>query len=298
MRRRSLAAGVLILVLSLLLSCSPVPQQAQRAEPQPAVNKAPHSVVSSGEKALKEEARVPPATPPPPVYSFEIRNSYPHDHAAFTQGLVIQDGVLFESTGLHGSSSLRKVDLQTGRVLKKIDVPAEYFAEGMTIFRGKIFQLTWQSHKGFTYNPESFAKTGEFAYEGEGWGLTHDEHSLIMSDGTNRIRFLDPSSFKVVRTIKVFDGTLPLTQLNELEYIRGEIYANIWQTDRVVRIAPGTGEVIGWIDLTGLLKIKDDPAEPVNVLNGIAYDERKDRLYVTGKLWPKLFEIKLKPKKQ
>jgi glutamine cyclotransferase len=265
MRRGSLAACMLGLVLLLLLACSSsAPQAGQHAGP-------------------------------PPVYTYEVRDSYPHDPAAFTQGLVIQDGALFESTGLHNSSSLRKVDLRTGRVLKRVDVPSEYFAEGMTIFRGKIFQLTWQTHKGFVYDPDSFEKTGEFAYEGEGWGLTHDEQFLIMSDGTNSLRFLDPSSFQVVRTIKVFDGARPLTQLNELEYIKGEIYANIWQTDRIARIAPASGEVLGWIDLTGLLKIKND-SEPVNVLNGIAYDEAQDRLFVTGKLWPKLFEIKLKRK--
>jgi glutamine cyclotransferase len=253
------------LVLPLLIACSSLTPQAERAGP-------------------------------PPVYTYEVRDSYPHDPTAFTQGLVIQDGALFESTGLHNSSSLRKVDLRTGRVLKKVDVPAEFFAEGMTIFRGKIFQLTWQSPKGFVYDLNSFEKTGEFAYEGEGWGLTHDDQFLILSDGTNAIRFLDPSNYAVVKTIKVFDGARPLTQLNELEYIKGEIYANIWQTDRIARIAPASGEVTGWIDLTGLLKIKNDSEPPVDVLNGIAYDEAQDRLFVTGKLWPKIFEIKLKLK--
>ena len=163
----------------------------------------------------------------------------------------------------------------------------------MTIFEGKIFQLTWEAQKGFTYDINSFKKTGEFAYEGEGWGLTHDQQFLIMSDGTNAIRFLDPNSFKVVRTIKVFDAARPLMELNELEYIKGEIYANIWQTNRIARIAPASGEVLEWIDLDGLLKIEDN-SKPVDVLNGIAYDEAHDRLFVTGKLWPKLFEIQLK----
>jgi glutamine cyclotransferase len=280
MRSVSLSAGALMLVLPLLFACSSAPQ-GQWARPQSESAEQPDRQTSQGL--------------PPPVYTFKVRKSFPHDPTAFTQGLVFQDGALFESTGLYGASSLRKVDLETGRVLKKIEVPAEYFAEGMTIFQGKIFQLTWKAHKGFTYDLKSFEKTGEFAYEGEGWGLTHDDQFLIMSDGTNQLRFLDPSSFKVVRTIKVFDAARPLMELNELEYIKGEIYANIWQTNRIARIAPASGEVLGWIDLDGLLKIEDN-SQPVDVLNGIAYDEASDRLFVTGKLWPKLFEIQLKKK--
>jgi glutamine cyclotransferase len=298
MRRRSLAARALMLVLPLLFACS-TDQRAQRLATQHA-NHASHAInsplpaINNGDKASPTQDGAP-LVPTPPVYSFEVRRSFPHDHAAFTQGLVLYDGALFESTGLYGSSSLRKVDLKTGRVLKKIDVPAEYFAEGMTIFRGKIFQLTWKAHKGFTYDPESFQKSGEFAYEGEGWGLTHDDQFLIMSDGTNQLRFLDPSDFKVARTINVLDDGRPLMELNELEYVKGEIYANVWQTDRIARINPQTGEIKGWINLAGLLKIKDQN-DPVDVLNGIAYDQERDRLYVTGKLWPTLFEIKLKTK--
>jgi glutamine cyclotransferase len=293
MRRRSFATWALVLVLSLLPACNSAPQTL-RVEPQPA-SATPQAAVSEGLKAEQAKAVVPLAQPPP-VYSFEVRKSFPHDRAAFTQGLVLYDGSLFESTGLYGSSSLRKVDLKSGRVLKKKDVPSEYFAEGMTIFRGKIFQLTWKAQKGFTYDPASFEKSGEFAYEGEGWGLTHDEQFLIMSDGTNQLRFLDPSDFHVSRTIKVMDGGRPLMELNELEYIKGEIYANVWQTDRIARINPRSGEILGWINLTGLLNQRGDGA-PVDVLNGIAYDEARDRLYVTGKLWPKLFEIRLKKKK-
>ena len=230
-----------------------------------------------------------------PVYTYEVVKSWPHDCTAFTQGLVFYDGLLFESTGQYGSSTLRKIDLGAEKILKKVKVPKEYFAEGITIFQGKIFQLTWESHRGFVYDLESFERLGEFSYDGQGWGLTHDGHSLIMSDGTNRIRFLDPVSFHVERKISVYDNNLPLSELNELEYIKGEIYANIWQSNRIVRIAPDSGKILGWIDLTGLLPSKEG-CEQVDVLNGIAYDEGGDRLFVTGKLWPRIFEIRLKRK--
>lgn len=228
-----------------------------------------------------------------PVYTYEVINTFPHDPDAFTQGLIYYDGALYESTGRYGKSSLRQVDLKTGEVLKKISVPDQFFAEGMTIFGGKIFQLTWVHKRGFVYDLKSFDKLSEFTYDGEGWGLTTDGHVLILSDGTNRIRFLDPQTFKVTKTISVFDAGVPLKELNELEFIKGEIYANIWQTDRIVRINPATGNITGWIDLTGLLKPENDNQHP-DVLNGIAYDEAHDRLFVTGKLWPKLFEIRLK----
>lgn len=237
----------------------------------------------------------PAASDEVPVYTFKVINSWKHDSRAFTQGLVFYDGLLYESTGLYGQSSLRKVELRTGKVLKKVNVPGIYFAEGMTIFQGKIFQLTWKAHKGFIYDPDSFKQTGEFAYEGEGWGLTHDEQFLIMSDGTNRLRFLNPATFKVERTISVFDNDAPLAELNELEYVKGEIYANIWQTDRIVRLDPQSGKILGWVDLRGLLPVKDND-KPVDVLNGIAYDAAQDRLFVTGKLWPRLYEIRLQRK--
>ena len=228
-----------------------------------------------------------------PIYTYEVVNHWPHDPQAYTQGLVFHDGALFESTGLYGSSSLRKVDLQSGAVLKRVDVPGKYFAEGITIFRGKVFQLTWQSQKGFIYDLNDFKLLGEFSYEGEGWGLTHDDQFLIMSDGTSRIRFLDPSSFRVVRTIRVSDNNIPVTQLNELEYIKGEIYANVWHMDRIARLDPGSGNVLGWIDLMGLRPL-ESRHDVETVLNGIAYDETNDRLFVTGKRWPKIFEIRLK----
>ncbi|HEX8181148.1 MAG TPA: glutaminyl-peptide cyclotransferase [Pyrinomonadaceae bacterium] len=227
-----------------------------------------------------------------PTYSYEVKHVYPHDTGAFTQGLIFRDRLLWESTGLNGESSLRKVELDTGRVVKKIDVPQQYFAEGMTVFRGRVYQLTWQSQKGFIYDPETFQQLGEFAYTGEGWGLTHDNDYLILSDGTNRLRFLDPATFAVKRTINVSLNGQPVRELNELEYVKGEIYANVWQTDRIMRIDPQTGNVLGVIDLTGLLPAADRTTW-TDVLNGIAYDEASDRLFVTGKLWPKLFEIQL-----
>jgi glutamine cyclotransferase len=230
-----------------------------------------------------------------PVYTYQVVNTYPHDPAAFTQGLIYQDDVLFESTGLNGRSTLRRVELSTGRVLNRVDVSQEYFAEGITLFDGKIFQLTWHDGKGFIYDPANFRRTGEFSYDGEGWGLTHDDRSLILSDGTNKLRFLNPSTFAVERTISVLVDGKPLDELNELEYVKGEIYANIWQTDKIVRIDPSSGKILGWIDLTSLLPVSDRDRE-TNVLNGIAYDKDTDRLFVTGKLWPKLFEIKLKQK--
>jgi glutamine cyclotransferase len=227
-----------------------------------------------------------------PTYSYKIKNSWPHDRRAYTQGLIFLEGILWESTGQYGASSLRKVELKTGKVIKQISVPQSYFAEGMTVFHNKVFQLTWQGQKGFIYDPATFQKQGEFAYTGEGWGLTHDGQSLIMSDGTDGIRFLDPSTLRTMHTISVTDRGEPVDQLNELEYIDGEIYANIYQTDRIARIDPKTGNVLGWIDLSGLLAAQDRTGEE-DVLNGIAYDEAGRRLFVTGKLWPKMFEIEI-----
>ncbi|HEY3581870.1 MAG TPA: glutaminyl-peptide cyclotransferase [Pyrinomonadaceae bacterium] len=230
----------------------------------------------------------------PVKYGYEIVHIYPHDPGAFTQGLVFINGKLYEGTGEAGRSSLREVDLQTGHVLKKVDVPEPYFGEGIALLNNKIYQLTWQHQVGFIYNADTFEQVGKFNYSGEGWGLTTDGHSLILSDGTNRIRFLDPDSFHVTKTIAVVDGNLPVNELNELEYVNGEIYANIWHDNRIVTIDPQTGRITGWIDLTGLLPPGDVTDEEA-VLNGIAYDQTGNRLFVTGKLWPRLFEIKLKP---
>jgi glutaminyl-peptide cyclotransferase len=226
-------------------------------------------------------------------YGYQIVNMWPHDANAFTQGLIFVEGKLYESTGQEGHSSLRQVDLQTGNVVKKVDVPEPYFAEGITLLNGKIYQLTWQHQVGFIYDPQKFEPIGRFNYEGEGWGITNDGHSLIMSDGSNRLRFLDPDSFRVTKTIAVFDGKTPVNQLNELEYVNGEIYANIWHDQRIVTIDPQNGHVTGWIDLSGLLQ-PGDVRDEEGVLNGIAFDQAGNRLFVTGKLWPRLFEVKLK----
>lgn len=231
-----------------------------------------------------------------PVYSYTVVRTFPHDRQAFTQGLVYEGGFLYESTGLFGSSSLRKVELETGQVLKKIDIESQFFAEGLALFGGRAIQLTWTTQVGFIYDQESFDRIGGFTYSGEGWGLTHDGSSLIMSNGTDEIRFLDPTNFQVRRTIKVTDHGVGIRRLNELEYIEGEIWANIWQTDRIARIEPASGRIAGWVDLTGILPA-EDRFPPVDVLNGIAYDPEQKRIFVTGKLWPKLFEIKLRSRR-
>jgi glutaminyl-peptide cyclotransferase len=230
-----------------------------------------------------------------PEYGFKVIHVYPHDPEAFTQGLVYHDGFLYEGTGLNGRSSLRKVDLQTGAVLQKSDLPQEFFGEGIAIFKNKIVQLTWQSQVGFIYNLSDFKPMGKFSYPGEGWGLTTADGEILMSDGSAQIRFLDGNSLREKHRITVRDGTTPVTQLNELEYVRGEIFANVWHTDRIARISPRTGKVVGWIDLNGIISPifrRSDDA----VLNGIAYDPQGDRLFVTGKLWPNIFEIQIVPK--
>jgi glutamine cyclotransferase len=223
-----------------------------------------------------------------------IVHAYPHDPQAYTQGLIYLDGHLYESTGLNGRSSLRMVDLDTGHVEQEIPIPSQYFAEGLTNWGSTLVQLTWLAHTGFVYDRFSFRQLRTFHYDGEGWGLTQDGRSLILSDGTATLRFLDPETFKVTRSIVVKEGDSPVTQLNELEYVRGEIYANVWHTDRIARISPATGKVLGWIDLSGLLSADQHP-DPEAVLNGIAYDAAHNRLFVTGKLWPRLFEIEVIP---
>jgi len=230
----------------------------------------------------------------PPTYAYEINNTFPHDPNAFTQGLLFLDGNLFESTGLNGQSSLRKVDLKTGRVLKKIDVASEYFAEGLATLNGKLFQLTWQNHKAFVYDLTTFHVEKEFSYEGEGWGLTTDGQFLIMSDGTQNLRFIDSTNFTVKKTISVYHNDQPVTRLNELEFVKGEIFANIWQTFYVARVDPETGKLRGVINFNGILSPSDYTGN-LDVMNGIAYDPQADRLFVTGKNWPKVFEIRLKP---
>jgi glutaminyl-peptide cyclotransferase len=227
-----------------------------------------------------------------PVYTYVIVNIYPHDRDAFTQGLVFEDGFLYEGTGLYGHSTLRRVDLETGNILQVHELSDEYFGEGITIYEDKIIQLTWKSSTGFVYDKNTFELLREFSYPTEGWGITHDGERLIMSDGTSTLYFMNPQTFERVGQLEVSDNDGPVTRLNELEYIKGEIYANVWQTDRIARIAPETGRVIAWVSLQGLLTA-EDRLEHVDVLNGIAYDAQNNRLFVTGKLWPKLFEIKL-----
>ena len=231
--------------------------------------------------------------PAPDPDAYQIVHVYPHDSQAFTQGLIFVDGHLYESTGLNGRSSLRMEDLSTGQVLQHYDLPAQYFGEGLTEWGSTLVQLTWTSHTGFVYDRFSFTLLRTFHYAGEGWGLTHDDKQLIMSDGTPYIRFLNPKSFREARRIRVLDEAgHPVQNLNELEYIHGEIYANVWETDRIARISPRTGRVLGWIDLSGIID-RGELGSSDAVLNGIAYDSTGARLFVTGKLWPKLFEIKV-----
>jgi len=228
-----------------------------------------------------------------PTYGYEVVRVYQHSTDAFTQGLEYRNGKLYESTGGEGESSLRLVELESGKVLDKVDVPMPYFAEGITLLNGKIYQLTWQNQVGFIYDATTLSKIGQFNYEGEGWGLTNDGQSLILSDGTNQLRFLDPGTFKVTKTIAVREGNSPIDSLNELEYFNGEIYSNVWHRDVVAIINPQTGRVNGWIDLKGLLP-PGEAGDPEAVLNGIAHDAASQRVFVTGKLWPKLFEIRIK----
>lgn len=228
-----------------------------------------------------------------PVYGYEIVNVFPHDSKAFTQGLEYRGGFLYEGTGLHGQSSLRKEELETGKVLQEVNLPERYFGEGITVINGRIVELTWQSHEGFVYAQPTFRMLRDFQYPGEGWGLANDGKFIYMSDGTSSIRVLDPSTLAEIRRFTVHEGGRQIVRLNELEWVRGELFANVWTTDRIVRISPQDGRVVGWIDLTGLLP-PQDRTQNVDVLNGIAYDSMGDRLFVTGKLWPKLFQIKLR----
>jgi glutaminyl-peptide cyclotransferase len=234
--------------------------------------------------------------PIPTRYGYRVVKTYPHDRTAFTQGLEFRDGFLYEGTGLAGRSSLRKVELATGKVVQNFDVPQPFFGEGITVLDQRIFELTYTTQTGFIYDKTNFRVLKSFNYPGEGWGLTNDGKRLYMSDGSSEIRVWDPATLKEVRRITVKDGTREIKGLNELEFVKGEIYANVWHDDRIARISPADGKVLGWIDLTNILPKSEHP-EPEAVLNGIGYDAAGDRLFVTGKLWPKIFEIKLVPKK-
>jgi glutaminyl-peptide cyclotransferase len=230
----------------------------------------------------------------PPEYTFEVVNRFPHDPDAFTQGFAYHAGFFYEGTGRKGSSSLRQEDPETGKIIRKVDLSSEYFGEGIAILGDKIFQLTWLSHTGFVYDLSSFRELRRFQYEGEGWGLTADGRDLFMSDGTAVIRVLNPNTFQVKRRLRVHDGKAAVNQLNELEFVEGEIFANIWHSNRIARISPQTGEIVGWIDLSGLMG-SFYRLDPEAVLNGIAYDQQHKRLFVTGKLWPSVFEIHVVP---
>lgn len=230
-----------------------------------------------------------------PVRSYKLIATYPHDPKAFTEGLEYKDGFLYESTGLNGESSIRKVDLATGRVLKEMPLSTVYFGEGITFFGGRVFQLTYQSGIGFIYDSKTWAPLGNFHYPGEGWALTHDDKRLIMSDGSSAIRFLDPATQRELGRVVVRDGTRPVTYVNELEYIEGEVWANVWQTDRIIRIDPRNGQVKSWVDLSGLLKPSEHTPD-IDVLNGIAYDAQRKRIFVTGKRWPKVYQIEVPDK--
>lgn len=229
-----------------------------------------------------------------PYMTYEVVNAFPHDPNAFTQGLIYRDGYLYESTGLYGESSLRKVDLETGQVLQQVDLPAEFFGEGLTDWGDTLLQLTWREETGLIYDLDSFALLDQFSYPMEGWGLTHDGERLIMSDGSATLYFLSPDTFEVLDRVEVTYRGVKIQQINELEYIRGEVFANLWLRDQIIRIDPVSGEVLGWIDLEGLLPDELIRAD-TDVLNGIAYDPAADRLFLTGKRWPKLFEVRLVP---
>ena len=235
-------------------------------------------------------SQLPPGVP---HYTGQVVHTYPHDSEAFTEGLFYLNGVLYESTGLEGHSSVRRVRLETGEVLQKYDLPGGYFGEGIVNWKGQILQLTWQTQVGFVYDLKTFEKKREFRYPGEGWALTQDGHRLIMDDGTAQIRFWNPDSLAEMGRITVTDSGQPVANLNELEWVDGEIYANIWGTTRIARINPEIGKVVGWIDLSQVARSSGADANSDSVLNGIAYDAKSHRLFITGKRWPKLFEIRL-----
>lgn len=241
------------------------------------------------EHASALETSAQSAEKPVPVLGVKVLKTYPHDPHAFTQGLEYFDGFLYESTGETGQSSVRKVDLESGKVLQKTELRPEYFGEGLTIFHGKIYQLTWLSKIGFVYDLRSFRKLREFHYFGEGWGLAHDGSQLILSDGTNTLRYLDSETAEVVSTLEVYAGKQAVTNLNELEYIGNEIYANVWHSNRIAQIDPASGQVRAWIDCSAIAA--QEEKEPEGVLNGIAFDPARHRLFITGKDWAHLFEI-------
>lgn len=254
-------------------------------------------VSSTGFRACAD----PPSPPPSngalpartPLYVVEVVKEYPHDTRAFTQGLQWHEDRLFESTGQVGKSDIREVELRTGRVLRKRDLPPPHFGEGMVILGDNLYQVTWTTESAFVYDWRTFQPRSEFKYEGQGWGLTSDGSAIIMSNGTSVLQFRDPKTFDIVRTVTVTDNDVQVSKLNELEWVKGEVWANVWESEQIARIDPESGKVLGWVDLTGILSPLDRTGAE-DVLNGIAYDAKQDRIFVTGKNWPKLFEIRLK----
>jgi glutaminyl-peptide cyclotransferase len=291
---------ILILILFLIISaCSPeqpssVPQNLYTGTP------AFPSDTTAGQKPIQNESV--PASPTPenriivpggtPTFTYKVINKYPHQTDAWTQGLVFHDGILIESTGLRGRSKIQKFDLDSGLTLQTYLIPDHLFGEGITVLNGDLIHLTWQSHTGYVYSPDTFQIKQIFMYPFEGWGITHNNEYLIISDGSSILHFFNPDSYLETYTIEVTSEDQPINNLNELEYINGEIYANIWKKDLIARIDPVSGQVIGWINLQGLVDI-ENYLDPIDVLNGIAYDPDSDRLLVTGKLWPHLYEIQL-----
>lgn len=244
---------------------------------------------------LLAQASSRPGASKPAEYTYKVVHVFPHDPQAFTQGLVYHNGFLYEGTGLNGQSSLRKVALDTGKVVQHVELAPEYFGEGITIYKNEVIQITWQTQTAFVYSLDDFHLLRKFSYPGEGWGLATLGNEILLSDGSSEIRVLDPATFKEKRRIKVRDGDKAIDQLNELEVVNGEIFANIWHADRIARISPRTGRVTGWINLKGILS-PIYKAGPDAVLNGIAYDAAHKRLFVTGKLWPSIFEIRVVPR--
>ena len=237
-----------------------------------------------------------PAQAAIPTYGYQVVRTYPHDRSAFTEGLFYLDGFLYESTGLEHHSAIRKESLATGKVLQTRELAPQYFGEGIVNWRGRLIQLTWRNQIGFIYDLATFRPLGQFTYPGEGWALTQNGRELVMSDGTPQIRFLDPVTLKETHRITVTADGTPVQSLNEIEWVKDEILANIWMTNTIARIDPASGKVVGWIDMSGLLKPTEISGDRDDVLNGIAYDARGDRLFVTGKRWPKLFQIRLVPR--
>ena len=255
--------SAIVTTASIILACAPAPASSIAAQRKPA-----------------------------PVQSYKVVATFPHDTSSFTQGLVFaSDGQLYESTGLEGESTLRRVDIATGQTLQKIDVPSQYFAEGLAMVGDELLQLTWRHKLGFVYDRKTFKQKRTFSYKTEGWGIAYDgTASLVMSDGSDTLTFLDPKSLAVAKTLRVMDAGRPVSNLNELEWIEGEIWANIWMTDRIARISPRTGEVNAWIDLSTLYP-RAQRMPPADELNGIAYDKATRRIYITGKKWPRLYQI-------